>query len=146
MSAARTLRRLAHDEVGSMIVEFAILGPALIMMLLGVLQTGIAMQNYNALRNISADVARYAMVQRQGGNNLSNSQLRNYAVSKAQSLPYLLNRARVNAKVVPATTQRVAGVNELTVTVTYQIDSLLEFAGIQGPFITHTRPIFLITS
>jgi len=146
MSAARTLRRLARDDAGSMIIEFAILGPALIVMLLGVLQTGIAMQNYNALRNISADVARYAMVQRQGGNILSNAQLRTYAVSTAQSLPYMLDRTKVNATVATATTQRIAGANELTITVTYQIESLLEFAGIEGPFISHTRPIFLITS
>lgn len=145
MSGGGHLRRLAQDDTGAMIIEFAILGPAFIVMLLGVLQVGMAMQNYNALRNISADVARYAMVQRQGGNNLTNTQLHNLAVSIAQSPTYLLNRTRVNASVTTAPNQRIIGADELTVTVTYQVDSLLGFAGIDGPYITHTRPIFLIS-
>jgi hypothetical protein len=72
-------------------LEFALVGPAFIVMLMGVLQVGIAMQNYNALRNVSADVARYAMIQYTTGNRLTNDQLNSYATTVAQSAPYLLN-------------------------------------------------------
>lgn len=139
-------KRLRSDETGSMAVEFALIGPAFLVMLFGVLQAGIALQNYNALRNISADVARYAMVQYQTGNQLTNSQLRTFALNHSQGAPYLLSTQRLNAAVSDATTQRVTGAREIEITITYQIDSLLDFAGISGPFITYTRPMFVLTS
>ena len=141
---SKLLNRLRASEGGSMIVEFALLGPILIVMMFGVLQIGIAMQNYNALRNISADVARYAMVQHQTENYITNSQIKTYAISHAQGAPYLLQNNRLNAVVRDATNQRVAGAREVEIVIGYQIDSLLEFAKINGPFITYSRPIFLI--
>jgi hypothetical protein len=144
MSGLRFFKRLRDSESGSMVVEFALLGPIFIIMLFGVLQIGIAMQNYNALRNVSADVARYAMVQHQTGNYITNSQVRTFALSHAQGVPYMLNNQRLNAIVRDAATQRVVGAREVEIIIGYQIDSLLAFAGIDGPFITYTRPIFLV--
>lgn len=135
---------LRDDTRGAAVVEFALIGPILLILLFGVLQVGIALQNYNAVRNVSADVARYAMVQHQSGNNLSNSQVQTYAVTHAQGPPYLLLGERVNATITTAATQRVAGARELQITVTYQVNSMLDFAGIGGPFVSYTRPIFLI--
>ena len=60
----RLFKRLAHDLQGSVAIEFALIGPVFLTMFLGVLQIGIGMQNYNALRGISADVARYAVVKK----------------------------------------------------------------------------------
>ncbi|WAT18419.1 pilus assembly protein [Aurantiacibacter sp. MUD11] len=127
-----------------MAIEFGLLGPALLLMLMGVLQVGIAMQNYNALRSLSADVARYAMVQYQTGNDLTNSQIETFAENHALGAPYLLDQNRFNADVDTATNQRVNGARELSITVSYQIDSLLSFAGIEFPFVRYTRPIFLL--
>jgi Flp pilus assembly protein TadG len=143
VSALGLIRRLRRDGKGAVAIEFALVGPAFIVMLLGVLQVGIALQNYNALRNVSADVARYAMVQSSTGNNLSNSQLRDIAISTARGAPYLLTSSRMNATVTTATTQRVAGATELTLNVTYQIPTLLDSMGLRGPYITYSRPIFL---
>lgn len=139
----RTLRR---DTRGAMVVEFALLAPAFLVMVFGVLYAGIALQNYNAIRNLSADVARYAMVQQQGGNTLSNSQIRSYAVTRAQGGPYLLAVDQLNAYVTTPDTQRVAGVRELQVVITYEVNNMLDFAGLPAPFLTYTRPIFLSTS
>lgn len=136
--------RIRRDEKGAAAIEFALLGPAFLLMLMGVLQVGMAMQNYNALRSLSADVARYAMVQYQTGNKLSNSQIETFAENHALGAPYLLDQNRVNVVVTNASTQRVAGATELEVVVAYQVDSLLGFAGIEFPFITYTRPIFLL--
>lgn len=138
------LCRLRDDCRGAAVVEFAMIGPILLILLFGVLQVGMALQNYNAVRNVSADVARYAMVQHQSGNNLSNSQVQTYAINHAQGAPYLLQANRVNAIITTAATQRVTGAQELQITVTYQVDSMLDFAGIGGPFVTYTRPIFLL--
>jgi Flp pilus assembly protein TadG len=47
------LARIRRDRRGAVMVEFALIGPALLAMLFGVLQFGLGMQNYNALRSIS---------------------------------------------------------------------------------------------
>ena len=144
MIALPFLARLWRDQRAATAVEFALVGPALLVMVFGVLQVGLAMQNFNALRNVSADVARYAMVQHQTGNTVTNSQIRLYALGRAQGPPYLLSGARLNASVLTAAPQRVEGAVELKITLNYQIDSILEFAGVGGPFISYERPIFLL--
>ncbi|QZH74706.1 MAG: pilus assembly protein [Erythrobacter sp.] len=137
------LTRLRRDKAGVAAIEFALIGPAFIVMILGVLQVGMGLQSYNAMRNLSADVARYAMVQYQTGNALSNSQIRSWARNHAQGAPYLMNPDRLGVIIVDAPTQRVAGARELDITVTYRITSVLEFIDIEGPTLDFSRPIFL---
>ncbi len=140
------LNRILRDERASMVVEFALLGPVFVVMFLGVLQVGIALQNYNALRNISAEVARYTMVQHETENYITNSQIKSYTVSLAQGVPYMLENRRFSAIARDASDQRVSGAREVELVIGYQIDSLLDFAGIDGPFVTYSRPIFLVES
>ncbi len=136
--------RLRHDTVGAVVIEFALLGPALIVMLLGVLQVGMGLQSYNAMRSLSADIARYAMVQYQTGNQLSNSQIRAWGRNHGRAAPYLFTSTRLDVIVEDAATQRVTGAKELTITVTYEITSVLEFIGIDGPELDFERPVFLL--
>lgn len=145
MSALRQLAaRLRADRSGSVAVEFALLGAAFLTMLLGVLQVGIGMQNYNAIRSASADVARYTMVQYETGNELNMTQIRNYALSAGQNAPYLLDFARLNATVDTADVQRVDGATELTLEMTYTVPIIIGFLGIDEPRIVYQRPIFLL--
>ncbi len=144
MNSKPMFLRITRDENGAIAVEFALLAPIFLLLLVGVLQVGMAMQNYNALRGLSADVARYAMVQYQTGNELSNSQLETWAENQALGAPYLLDQNRINATITNAATQRVSGATELQVVVSYQLDSFLGFAGIEFPFVTYTRPVFLL--
>lgn len=144
MTIRQLFSRLRRDDTGATAIEFALLSPALILMMIGVLQVGMAMQNYNALRGLSADVARYTMVQYQTGNTISNSQIETWAENHALGAPYLLHQDRVNAVVTTPSTQRVTGATELQLVISYQMDSFLGFAGIEFPFITYTRPIFLL--
>ncbi|MFZ9396345.1 MAG: TadE/TadG family type IV pilus assembly protein [Erythrobacter sp.] len=138
------LRRLRADQAGAVAVEFGLLAIAMFTMLLGVLQVGIGMQNYNAIRSASADVARYTMVQYETGNKLELSQIRSYALAAGQNAPYMLDFARLDATVETAATQRVAGATELTLEMTYTVPIIIGFLGIQEPQITYTRPIFLL--
>ncbi|HEX5645127.1 MAG TPA: TadE/TadG family type IV pilus assembly protein [Erythrobacter sp.] len=145
MSALRQLAaRLRADRSGSVAVEFALLGAAFLTMLLGVLQVGIGMQNYNAIRSASADVARYTMVQYETGNELNMTQIRNYALSAGQNAPYLLDFARLDATVDTADVQRVDGATELTLEMTYTVPIIIGFLGIDEPRIVYQRPIFLL--
>jgi Flp pilus assembly protein TadG len=141
---SRVLRCLVSDTRGSVAVEFGLLGPLMIGMLLAVLQIGIGMHSYNALRAISGDVARYAVVQYQTNNNLSNTQLRDYARSVATRTPYGLDETAITINVSDAGTQRVADAKELELEIVYQVPSLLTIMGIDSPSINFTRPIFLI--
>ncbi|KLE35484.1 TadE/TadG family type IV pilus assembly protein [Aurantiacibacter luteus] len=141
---ARTLSRLRADTGGSVFVEFALLGPALLVMMFGVLQVGIAFQSYSALRSLSADVARYAMVQYQTGNTLSNSQLRTFARNQALGAPYLMTSDRLAITVEDADDQRVTGAKEVEISVTYRIYNMMGFIGIEGPTVDYVRPIFLV--
>ena len=88
--------RLLQNASGAVAVEFALIGPLLIAMMLGVFQVGMGMQNYNALRAISADMARYAVVSYQSGNEIDNDAIRFHGRSIATRSPYSLESARFN--------------------------------------------------
>ncbi len=141
----RLLSRLRRNRDGSVAVEFALVGPILLGMLMGVLQIGIGMQNYNALRGISADTARYAVVNYQTANRLTTSQLENYANGLAGGPPYGLVRSRFAVSVSPAATQRVTGATEYSMTVTYNVPTMLGLFGISEIPLSYSRPIFVVS-
>jgi Flp pilus assembly protein TadG len=140
------LRRLKACTDGSVMIEFALIGPTFIAMMFGVLQFGIGMQNYNAMRSAAADAARYAVVAYQGKNNLTNIQVESYARSVATTPPYGLLPQRFNVLVSNAVVQRVAGVRELQMTMEYRIPTFLTVIGMEEIPINYTRPIFLINN
>jgi Flp pilus assembly protein TadG len=142
--ALQTLRRLRSDRDGSTAIEFALIGPAFIALLLGVLQVGVGMQSYNALRNITADVSRHTVIQYQTDNRLTKNQIKLATISTATSSPYLLDANNLRVAVDPATIQRVDGATEFTINVSYQVPSILNLSGWASPTISHTRPIFTI--
>lgn len=141
----RLLSFALRDRSGSVAVEFALVGPVLIGLLLGVLQIGVGMQNYNALRGISGDVARYAVINYQTANRLTETQLQDYAYGLATSPPYGLQRSRVVASVSLATNQRVSGATEFTIRLRYQVPSVLGVIGIPEVPLSYTRPIFVVS-
>ncbi len=138
------IKRLRSDSKGAAAIEFALIGPAFIVMMLGVLQVGLGLQSYNAMRSLSADVARYSMVQYQTGNEVSNSQIRSWTRNHAQGAPYLLDPDRLGVTISDASTQRVVGAKELSISVSYRITSVLEFIDIDGPTLDFERPVFLL--
>lgn len=140
----RFLRQIAQDTRGATMVEFAILVPVIFGTFLGVLQVGLGMQAYNALRNVSADTSRYAAVEYQKENKITNATIETQAAAIATSLPYVLEASRFTATVTKPATQRVDGAIELQIVTTYTTRSVLGFMGINGVPISFTRPIFLI--
>lgn len=145
----KLLAQLHRDRSGSVIVEFAILGPAMLAMLFGVLQFGIGMQNYNALRSISADVARYAVIDAQDAAAHSdmtmrdtNTELETYAEEIAGAAPYGLQTDRLTVTVTSVVT-RIDEASERTITLQYNVPSMLGMIGIDSIPITYTRPVFI---
>ncbi len=69
--------------------------------------------------------------------------MRDYTKSVARSAPYMLH-SLMNVTVSDAATPQVSGVKEKTLKIDYQIPSILQSMGLHGPFITYTRPLFLV--
>jgi Flp pilus assembly protein TadG len=136
---------LRSDEQAATAVEFALIGPAFLTMFFGVMQVGVGMQQYNALRSISADTARYAVINYQRSNLLTSIQLQDYAKNIGRSAPYGLESSRLTAFVSTPVTQRVTGAAEYQIRVTYRVRTFLSIVGIRDIPLTYTRPIFVLT-
>ena len=140
----RHLKAMRGDSSGSVAIEFAILAPVLITMLFGVLQVGLGMQNYNALRSVAAEAARNAVVQRQKGTAHAAADVRTKAIAVATAAPYALKATRLTVTCANAATQRVAGATEMTLTISYNVPSFLSIMGMGEIPITFTRPVFVV--
>lgn len=140
------LRRSLRHRGGSVVTEFALLAPTVMALMLGVFQIGIGMQNYNAMRSIASDVVRYATVNYQTGNELTNDQIRYYTRSIAIKNPYGLESSRLALRVTSVATPRVTGTIEKQVSMTYSIPTVLSFVGVDEFPITYTQPLFLMST
>jgi Flp pilus assembly protein TadG len=140
----RRLLSLRKNSSGSVVIEFAILAPVLVTMLMGVLQIGLAMQNYNALRSVAAEASRYAVVQRQKSATLVASDVATQARTVAIAAPYGLKTARLTVACTNAATQRVSGATEMTLTLSYNIPTFLGIIGISEIPISFSRPVFVV--
>jgi len=144
MARLRILARIASDRSGAALVEFALVAPLIIAAIFGVLQVGMAMQSYNAIRNVTADTARYALVEYQKGQEPSNATIRTEALSIADGSPYLLKERNLNIEIENAATQRIQGVKEMVITVSYTIPTILPLPEYAAPTISHSQAIFVL--
>ena len=143
----KLVTRLLPDQTASAAVEFALIGPIFLGMFLGVMQVGIGMQNYNALRSISADTARWAVTNYQSGDQKTAIQMQQQATDLAAAAPYGLEASpRFTAFVSSPTTQRVVGATEFRITLTYNVRTLLSVIGVGEIPLSYSRPIFVIPS
>lgn len=144
---ARYLRDLCRNQRGGAAVEFALVAPVFIAMLLGILQIAVGMQSYNALRNIASDAARHALVESQVTTptdiDTFRADLDTWATTRATSSPYLLRSDLIDVTVTEPTTQRVADATELSIALSYEVPTFLTFMGWTSPTITFTRPVFI---
>ena len=138
----RFIHRFARDERGSIAVEFAMLSPLLFTMIFGVIQIGVSMQSYNAMRSICSETARYAIVEYMKKNEVSNDDIAAFAENVGESDKYLFME-NLQASVTDATS-RVSTASEKTLTVRYTPPALVAFLDWAQPELTFTRPIFLI--
>lgn len=134
---------LIQDNSGSTIIEFAILAPAIIGLLFGVFQVGLGMQAQNALRSIAQETARYAVVEYQKGNEVTDADIEAWAEAQAAAAPYLLNDT-FDATIVSVATPRVHGTFEKTLTVTYTPPAVVPLVDWTSPNLTFSRPIFVL--
>jgi Flp pilus assembly protein TadG len=146
MSLRRFLSAFRSNRKGAAAMEFALLAPVVLSGMMAVFQVGIGMQNYNALRSISADVARFAVIDAQKNlTKQTNTELEDWAKLRAKGYPYRLHESRFTITVATAGVQRIAGATEKTITVNYDVDTLLKEFGVNDIHMTYSRPVFIVT-
>jgi len=139
----RSIARLSRDEHGSTLVEFALLAPAFLVMLFGVFQVGLLYQNYNAVRSLSSEAARYVMVEYQKNNDLTPQEIENAVFSMGQGGQFLLDDERLNVTVTTPTS-RIVDVKEIGIQIDYDAPNFLGFARIKPLAISYERPVFVV--
>lgn len=139
----RPIAALVKDREGSAAIEFGIIAPIFLIMLLGVFQVGVWMQAYNAMRNAVATTARRVAVEYQTDNRLTDPQIANTGLAVATTNPYMLDADLIVVEVEAPSSQPFPGARQLTLRLTYQMPSFLGFAGIMGPEVSYSRSLFL---
>ena len=134
---------LRDNARGAAIVEFGILAPLIIAMMLGVFQIGITMHSYNALRSLAGDTTRYATVEYQKDRHLTDDQITQWAQARAVDGTYVLDGNDLVVTTQTPANQRVSGAQERTLTLSYKLPGLLTFFGVDGFTITYSRSIFV---
>lgn len=144
MSRLRFLTRLLGDQRGGALMEFGILAPAIFTMMFGVLQVGLQMQNYNALRSVASDVARYTVVEYQKLDKLSATQIEDKTRAIAVGSPYLLDTDRITVQVTTPTSE-ITGATKFNVALTYVPPNFLNIVGLGAITLNYNRPIYVPT-
>jgi len=138
------LRTLPSDTQGGPLIEFALLAPIFILALIGVLQLAVYLQNYNAVRSVTSDGARYVMVEYQKNNTVTDEQIRSVVLGLAVNAPYLLDTDRLSIDIDRSGTSRISGATEIDIDVSYTPPDYLPQAGIQAFTVSYSRPVFVV--
>lgn len=144
MTNRKIFRHLMGDRSGAIAIEFALLGPLLITMMFGVFQSGIYLQNYNAVRSLGSDAGRIVMIEFQKGNDMANQDIQSVVRGVAVNAPYLLNADRLEVTTTTVPTSRVTGAKEISVQIDYTPSDILPFVDLPQTVISYSRPIFVV--
>lgn len=145
MTSRHFLRRLGGDRQGSTIIEFALLAPVMFTLMIGVFQVAVFVQNYNAVRSVVSDTARFVTVEYQKDNDLNEDEIHAILVSQAVGAPYLLDSDRLDIEISTQAVSRVTGATEFDVAVSYTLEDWLPFVELEETTLTYNRPIFVVT-
>lgn len=137
------LRSFRRCSTGSTTVEFALVAPLLITLVLGTIQFGMWMSAYNGLRSAADDTGRFVTVRYQQDKIISNFDIAVCARQRAIAAPYYLDDGNVTTFVSDAGAQPINGVNEKSLRIVYEMPSILEFADVPAFKMSYTRPLFV---
>ncbi len=146
MSIRQITSTLLKDVRGAIAIEFALLGPILITMMIGVFQVGVYMQNYNAVQSLASDAGRYVMIQYQKKNDMVNADIQSVVRGLAVNAPYMLDTDRLTITATTASTSRVTGAKEIDLKIDYTLEDWLPFVDLPQTTVSYSRPIFVVNS
>lgn len=140
---AARLRKFSADRRGSTMVEFALIGPAMMLVLLAIVQIGMQIQNYNAVRNLASDGSRFATVEYQKGTRSTTAAIETWMRARGVGGAYNLDTDRLGVTVTPVATSRLTGLVELSIAVNYDAPEYLWTVAGDTLAISYTRAVFL---
>lgn len=144
MSGLFTLRRLTASERGASAVEFALLAPVFISLMLGVVEVGLYMQNYNAVRSLAGDAARFAAVEYQKNNVVTEEALEANIKAMGLAAPYSLMDSQLTVTVTEVSPARVNGAREYDLDIDYALPDIIGGTTIDNFTVSYSRPLFVL--
>ena len=139
-----SFRRLRRDSAGSSAVEFALLAPVFLGLMFGVVEVGVYMQNYNAVRTRAGDAARFATVQYQRNNQVSETTLEDNIAVMGIASPYNLDSNRLTVDVNEVTPSPVDGARQFDLDLSYALPDIIQGTSIDNITITYSRQMFVL--
>jgi Flp pilus assembly protein TadG len=112
------IMNMLKNEKGQSMVEFALLLPVLILIIMGIMEFGLILNSYLALNNASREGARIGAV---GG---TDTQIRNAVLTTSPTL----NPSDVSVVITPLQAVRKSG-DTLKVTVNYRYHTIIPIIG-----------------
>ena len=144
MSGLFALRRLTASERGASAVEFALLAPVFISLMLGVVEVGLYMQNYNAVRSLAGDAARFAAVEYQKNNVVTEDALEANIKAMGLAAPYSLMDSQLTVTVTEVSPARVNGAREYDLDIDYALPDIIGGTTIDNFTVSYSRPLFVL--
>ena len=144
MSGLFALRRLTASERGASAVEFALLAPVFISLMLGVVEVGLYMQNYNAVRSLAGDAARVAAVEYQKNNVVTEEALEANIKAMGLAAPYSLMDSQLTVTVTEVSPARVNGAREYDLDIDYALPDIIGGTTIDNFTVSYSRPLFVL--
>lgn len=141
----RKIQALRRSRDGAAAVEFALISPLLITLMLGIFQAGLWMATYNSLRSAANDTGRYVTVKYQKSERITNIDIAVEARRRATTAPYSLDPNKLTTYVADSTTQSIDKVTEKNLKIVYSMPNIMQFAGMQDFQISYSRPLFVKT-
>ena len=144
MSKLFDLRRLTANQRGASAVEFALLAPVFISLMLGVVEVGLYMQNYNAVRSLAGDAARFAAVEYQKNNVVTEDALEANIKAMGLAAPYSLMDSQLTVTVTEVSPARVNGAREYDLDIDYALPDIIGGTTIDNFTVSYSRPLFVL--
>ena len=138
-------RRLCRDDRGSTVVEFALVSPVLIMLILAALQFGMVLRANAGLRDLAGWAGREAVVSYQlvSDGTIGATQLKNNIVERAENMRYNLRDGTLNVTVTNAADTTLLTVNRVRIQMTYNQPISLPFLPIASVPLRVDRTFFV---
>jgi Flp pilus assembly protein TadG len=135
------IRRIRRDQAGAAAMEFALVTPALVLLIVGIAQLGILFMANAGLRNAVAEGARYATIYDVAtGGRPTNAQIRD----RITNSEFGLNPANMTTpSVTPCTSD---GANCVDISVSYSVPMDFIFFSLPSVTLTETRRAFVPTA
>ena len=146
MRTVFSLRRLTASERGASAIEFALLAPVFIGLMMGVVEVGLYMQNYNAVRSLASDASRFAAVEYQKNNVLTEDVLEASIRAMGVGLPYNLINTQLTVTVTEVTPGRVNGAREFDLDIDYALPDIIGGTTLDNFTVSYSRPLFVLDS